>query len=59
MTLRKLHLGDDVNDAPVYGIAAISLVTRLTRAAYALAGAPGGHTPENRSVVRFVPREPT
>ena len=56
-TLRKLRLGDVVDDAPVSGAAAISLATRLTRAAYALAGTPVVAATNNRLIVRFVPRE--
>ena len=58
VTLRKLRLGDVVDDAPVSGAAAISLATRLTRAACALAGTPVVATADNRRIVRFVPREP-
>jgi len=40
MTLRKGRLGDsEVDLNPVFGAEAISLVQRLTRASYSLAGA--------------------
>ena len=55
-TIRKLRLGDAAGDAPIAGDAAISLVTRLTHAAYALSGERLVSDPENRKVVRFVPR---
>ena len=39
MTLRMAHLGDpEVDIAPVFGAEAVSLVHRLTRMSYSLAG---------------------
>jgi hypothetical protein len=41
MTLRKARLGEPEADLdPVFGADAISLVTRLTRSGYSLAGRP-------------------
>ena len=39
MTLRKAHLGEpEVDLTPVFGAEAVSLVHRLTRMSYSLAG---------------------
>jgi hypothetical protein len=41
MWLHKAHLGEQQADPePVFGAEAISLVTRLTRSSYSLAGSP-------------------
>ena len=57
MTLRKARLGEPEADLdPVFGAEAISLVSRLTRSSYSLAGRP---TPPSYSRAtipcRFVP----
>ena len=61
MTVRRTHLADDTDPSPVFGVDAISLVTRLTMSCWALAAAGGSSTePTARAEmpVRFVPRAP-
>jgi hypothetical protein len=60
MILRKSQLGEPEADlSPVFGADAISLVYRLTRASYSLAGHP--HPTYTRELIpwKFVPRRGT
>jgi hypothetical protein len=60
MTLRKAHLGDpEVDLTPVFGAEAVSLVHRLTRMSYSLAGHPLPVYPRAQIPCRFVPRAAT
>jgi hypothetical protein len=59
MTLRKGRLGEpEVDLSPVSGAEAISLVYRLTRASYSIAGRPRPEYSRDRMPCKFVPRRP-
>jgi hypothetical protein len=60
MSLRKTHLGESaVDPCPVFGAEAVSLVYRLTRMSYSLAGyAPPVYT-RSQIPCRFVRRRAT
>jgi len=56
MTLRKARLGEPEADLdPVFGADAISLVSRLTRSSYSLAGHPTPTYTRATIPCRFVP----
>lgn len=56
MTLRKARLGEPEADLdPVFGADAISLVSRLTRSSYSLAGLPTQNYTRATIPCRFVP----
>ena len=60
MTLRKAHVGEpDVDLSPVFGAEALSLVYRLTRTSYSLAGHPQPTYTRATMPCRFVPRRAT
>ena len=60
MTLRKSRLGEpQVDLSPVFGAEAISLVYRLTRTSYSLAGHPPPAYTRASMPFRFVPRRAT
>ena len=60
VTLRKSHLGDPEADAiPVFGAEAVSLVHRLTRMSYSLAGHPLPVRARSEVRCRFVRRGAT
>ena len=60
MTIRKSHLGEpEVDLSPISGADAISLVYRLTRASYSLAGQPEPTYPREHIPCKFVPRSRT
>jgi len=60
MTLRKSRLGEpEVDLSPVFGAEAISLVYRLTRTSYSLAGAPQPTCTRASIPIRFVPGRAT
>lgn len=55
ITLRKARLGEPEADLdPIFGAEAISLVSRLTRSSYSLAGAPLPTYPRAAIPCRFV-----
>lgn len=57
MTLRKARLGEaEVDLSPIFGADALSLVTRLTRASYSLAGISDPTYTRAEIPCRFVPR---
>jgi hypothetical protein len=57
MTLHKGHMGQPVDDPNgLFGSEAISLVYRLTRASYAVAGQPLPTYPRDQIPCRFVRR---
>lgn len=57
MTLRKSRLGEpEVDFSPVFGVDAISLVHRLTRTSYCLAGSKQSAYSRKQIPCRFVPR---
>lgn len=59
MTLRKARLGEpEVELTPVSGADAISLVTRLTRTSYSLAGYQAAAYTRRSIPCRFVPWPP-
>jgi hypothetical protein len=60
MILRKARLGDpEVDPAPVFGADAVSLVYRLTRTSYSLAGHALPRYTRDRMPCKFVPGRPT
>jgi hypothetical protein len=60
MTLRKSRLGEpEVDLSPAFGAEAISLVYRLTRTSYSLAGDPQPTYTRANMPIRFVPRRAT
>lgn len=60
MTLRKGRVGEPEADlSPVFGVEAISLVYRLTRTSYSLAGHPQPAYPRERIPCKFMPRRAT
>jgi hypothetical protein len=60
MTLRKTHLGADEGDlSPTFGAEAVSLVARLTRTSYSLAGLPRPTYTRATMPCEFVPRRTT
>ena len=60
MTLRKSHLGEpEVDFSPVFGADAISLVYRLTRASYSLAGYTRPSYSRDHIPCKFVSRRVT
>ena len=60
MTLRKTRVGEpEVDFSPTFGAEAISLVYRLTRTSYGLAGLPRPEYTRETIPCRFVPRRTT
>jgi hypothetical protein len=58
MSLRKARLGDpEVDLSPVFGADAVTLVHRLTRMSYSLAGHPVPASPRAQMPCRFVRRQ--
>lgn len=58
MSLRKTHLGErEVDFSPVFGAEAVSLVHRLTRMSYSLAGHPMSKSSRAEMPCRFVRRQ--
>jgi hypothetical protein len=57
ITMRRVRLDEASDDEPVRGPAAISLVTQLTRAAWALSGRPFPTCARAELPYAFVPRE--
>jgi hypothetical protein len=60
ITLRKTRLGEPEADfSPVFGAEAVSLVCRLTRASYSLAGYSHPVYTRQQIPCRFLPRRTT